>query len=295
MYVSDIDNLRSFLQISQIEVTKMTSAANQLSKVVEATLECPVCLSLPRDLPVPCCPSGHIVCRSCRTAVKRCPTCRQKMPANLTNSVLGSLIELVEHKCKFSDQGCDVKMLLRDLKIHEQRCPERTVECPFSDCGLTVQLKLFSSHAIETRHSILLGPNWMVFDIPSDNRALANGHWGMGIVSALGHHFHLNLRYHKPSKCFVISVWMAKSKARVEKYRAFIKLGGGTGAENELSFYGVRVTSVEDIPSIDSCMDLNGKYFLCIPRILLKNICKISDEDKNNNLKLRVQLVMSEI
>ena len=70
-----------------------------------------------------------------------------------------------------------------------------------------------------------------------------------------------------------------------------IKLGGGTGAENELSFYGVRVTSVENITSIDKCMDFNGKYFLCIPRILLKNTCKISDEDKENFGKLRVELV----
>ena len=274
----------------------MSSAANQLSKVVEATLECPVCLSLPRDLPVPCCPSGHIVCRSCRSAVKRCPICRQKMPANLTNSVVGSLIEQVEHKCKFSDQGCEVKMLIKDLRIHEQKCPERTVECPFGNCELSVQLKLFSSHAIQTRHSILLGPNWMVFNIPSDKGALAKQtQWGMGIVSALGSHFHLNLRYHKPSKCFVFSIWMAKSKATAEKYRAFIKLGGGTGVENELSFYGVRVTSVENITSIDKCMDFNGKYFLCIPRILLKNTCKISDEDKENFGKLRVELVMSEI
>ena len=120
----------------------MSSAANQLSKVVEATLECPVCLSLPRDLPVPCCPSGHIVCRSCRSAVKRCPICRQKMPANLTNSVVGSLIEQVEHKCKFSDQGCKVKMMLKDLVTHEKQCPERTFNCPFNGCAKLVKLKI---------------------------------------------------------------------------------------------------------------------------------------------------------
>ena len=84
-------------------------------------------------------------------------------------------------------------MLLKDIRIHESRCRERTVECPFGNCEAVVQLKQFTSHAIETRHSVLLGPNWMVFDIPRDNGVLGKQRqWGMGIVSALGRHFHLN-------------------------------------------------------------------------------------------------------
>merc|ERR1712110_1407433 len=95
--------------------------------------------------------------------------CRQKMSANMTNSVVGSLIEKVEHKCRFSDQECEVKMLIKDLRIHEQRCPERTVECPFRKCGETVQLRKFSLHAIDVRHSIKLSTNWMTFKIPGDD------------------------------------------------------------------------------------------------------------------------------
>ena len=272
------------------------AAAVQLSKVVESTLECPVCLSLPRDLPVPCCPSGHIVCRPCRGEVKKCPVCRQKMSANMTNSVVGSLIEKVEHKCQFSDQGCEVKMLIKDLRLHETRCPERTVECPFRKCGETVQLKKFSQHAINTQHSIKLSSNWMVFKIQSDDdRDLAKHKWGMGIVSAFGSSFHLNLRYYEPTKCFVFSVWLAKikNKDRVEQYRASIRIGGKSDGDNELSFHGIRVTSIEDIPSFNRCMDRNGKHFLCIPKMLIKNICKFSAE--NNEIRLHVELVLSEI
>ena len=96
------------------------AAASQLSRIVESTLECPVCLSLPRDLPVPCCPSGHIVCNYCRGEVKKCPVCSQKMPANMTNSVVGSLIEQVEHKCQYSEQGCEVK-ISRSMRKDAQR------------------------------------------------------------------------------------------------------------------------------------------------------------------------------
>ena len=273
----------------------MAGAAGQLSRIVESTLECPVCLSLPRELPVPCCPSGHIVCRSCRNEVKKCPVCRQKMPANMTNSVVGSLIEKVEHKCQYSEQGCKVKKLIKDLRIHEQRCPERTVECPVRNCEETVQLKKFCRHAIDTHHSEKIPTNWKVFEIPcdDDDRELAKLKWGMGIVSAFGSSFYLNLRYYKPSKCFVFSVWLAKSKCRAEKHRAFIRIGDKTEGDNELSFYGVRVTSIENIPSFDRCMEKNGKHFLCIPRILIENICEYNEE--NNENELHVELVMSEI
>ena len=85
---------------------------------------------------------------------------------------------------------------------------------------------------------------------------------------------------------------MGNSKDRAEKYRACIRIGGKTDGDNELSFYGVRVTSIENIPSFDRCMENNGKHFLCIPRILVENICKHSEE-KNEN-KLYVKLVISE-
>ena len=29
-------------------------------------LECPVCFEMPHQLPIPACPKGHIVCKTCR-------------------------------------------------------------------------------------------------------------------------------------------------------------------------------------------------------------------------------------
>ena len=107
---------------------------------VRSQLECPVCFNIPRDLPLPSCPSGHFVCRPCKTRVRDCPTCRQPMPANSINSVVGALIEQVEHNCKFSDQGCRVRMLLKDLVNHEKKCLDRTIPCPYSGCAQVVKL-----------------------------------------------------------------------------------------------------------------------------------------------------------
>ena len=47
-------------------------------------------------------------------------------------------------------------MLLKDISLHEARCPQRTVKCPFRNCGVTVKLSQFNDHTIQTGHSILL-------------------------------------------------------------------------------------------------------------------------------------------
>ena len=108
------------------------SVESQMAKI-KSHLECPVCLDIPRCLPPPSCPSGHIVCLPCKTRLPHCPivelpicpTCRQPMPVNMINSVVGAIIEQVEHSCKYSDQGCEVKMMLKDLLVHERSCPEK--------------------------------------------------------------------------------------------------------------------------------------------------------------------------
>ena len=60
-------------------------------------MECPVCLTIPRSLPIPCCPAGHILCRSCRARVLHCPTCRRQLEDN-TSSLAATLIERVRHR-----------------------------------------------------------------------------------------------------------------------------------------------------------------------------------------------------
>ena len=53
-----------------------------LMKEMKAKMECPVCLNIPKEGPVPCCPRGHLVCTTCFEKIKEgqrrdCPTCRE--------------------------------------------------------------------------------------------------------------------------------------------------------------------------------------------------------------------------
>ena len=96
---------------------------------VEDSMECSACFTVPRQLPIPCCPSGHLICGDCRGKVKgKCPTCRRKLRKGDVNSLAAALYDKVEHRCKFFP--CEEKALLADILKHELKCKDRIIKCP---------------------------------------------------------------------------------------------------------------------------------------------------------------------
>ena len=196
------------------------------------------------------------------------------MPADMTNSVVGALIEIVEHNCKYNEEGCQVKMKLEDLVAHEKQCPldpERTIKCPYYDCAQLVKLKDFDTHA-HMFHVPYLSMNGSVRYTIAKNDVICD--WTkakMACIKALDQQFHISNVYHKPSKCFVISVWLAKDQNVASKYRVNITIEGNN---KKFHFGGIKVCSVENVPSIDKCMEENGNYFLCLQLGLAENIAE---------------------
>ena len=121
---------------------------------VEDCLECSACYMVPRKLPIPSCPSGHLICGDCRGKVEdKCPTCRQKLRKRDVSSLAAALYDKVEHRCKYIP--CEEKALLGQLLVHENKCPERIIKCPvgryfFGEdrCGKEVKFKNFNEHCI---------------------------------------------------------------------------------------------------------------------------------------------------
>ena len=80
----------------------------KLLKALKQAVLCPVCLTVPKADPVPCCPRGHITCSPCLQLMRsqgrmECPTCRINMGDG--KSLLARVIlENVEHECGL--QGC---------------------------------------------------------------------------------------------------------------------------------------------------------------------------------------------
>ena len=115
-------------------------------------LQCPVCLLIPREVPIPACPAGHIVCKDCRVNVKTCPTCRRPMKEDGTNTLANKMIERVPHPCKYSQ--CPEKNYLKEIKEHEARCRERTIKCPHLPCNDMVKVSEFKKYAMSTKNCI---------------------------------------------------------------------------------------------------------------------------------------------
>ena len=101
-----------------------------LQAQIEEIIACPICYQLPRRLPVSSCSFGHIVCQDCQPAITFCPLCRNTMMF-ATNSLVGNICIIADHKCKYTSLGCDVKLKLNEILIHEEQCLQRTLECPF--------------------------------------------------------------------------------------------------------------------------------------------------------------------
>ena len=83
-------------------------------KIVD-TLECPISISV--------CPQGHIVVQVYwRPRLTSCLTCDKELPPILQPA---SILENVLHQCKFSYNGCAVKMRPKFLEGHEDQCIHR--------------------------------------------------------------------------------------------------------------------------------------------------------------------------
>jgi hypothetical protein len=47
---------------------------------------------------------------------------------------VASILKEVPTKCKFNRNGCQVFIVLKELKVHEDDCVYRNIDCPFLDC-----------------------------------------------------------------------------------------------------------------------------------------------------------------
>ena len=190
---------------------------------IEESLKCSVCNRIPRDVPVPCCEVGHIICQTCRKRFMKCQTCRKRLKSN-TNSIAESQVMFIFHKCKFSSFGCEVKMKLEDIFDHEKVCSERTIKCPYYFCKKEIQLKKFKKHAAENgcvrnivRSPMIIIERWRT-DIFSGN----NIAWKFEPILYGDLVFYFDKFYMASINSYVFRVFLADDVETASKYTAMI-------------------------------------------------------------------------
>jgi len=149
-----VEQARLVVEEDRLEVEKERVKIEKMSKELQSQVECPVCLSMPREeRPVPCCPQGHIICSTCRDDSIRqgkldCPTCRTPMGQGQSLLAL-TVIKNVQHECRHHDQGCNVKLNFGQIKKHEETCDWRLIPCPGMGlfCKENIPLRNVLNHA----------------------------------------------------------------------------------------------------------------------------------------------------
>ena len=222
-------------------------------------LECPVCLQIPREVPVAACPEGHLVCKTCRVNVTSCPTCRRPMTEDGTNTLANKMIEEIPHPCKYSQFGCEIKRRLIELEEHEASCPERTIKCPHLVCNDVVQIRMYHVHAATSDCNkadkiSAKGKKVSTFFYCKEGESLLGRicrsvTWNMkgfeGLEGRETKTFYFHQHYFATEKTFVFYVTMAEHLSETEKYLAKLTLKNQNDERKSL-------TNIQTVISMDS-------------------------------------------
>lgn len=273
----------------------------RLQVEIESVVECPVCYTIPRHLPIPCCPAGHILCQICRARVLHCPTCRRQLEDN-TSSLAAALIEKVKHKCKFWDKGCQHRALLADLLSHEGVCPERTVHCPSPNgCDEVVQLKDFHKHAVRNQCCVdlkrptkfNLSKGWLRWDGATLRKAsefnlgedLA---WTFFHLEKFESDFFFSAQYFAGEQLFLFYVMVLGGVETAEKYNTHIKL---TSKESrvKLSFEGP-VLPLDRVPATEEALMYSSCCFTVHYRAM-RPLLSVTEVGENRNVSWSVDFL----
>jgi large subunit ribosomal protein LP2 len=136
---------------------------------VEENITCSKCKKVPRNATVSWCSAHHLMCQSCHESKRyltkkycehyghygpiypggqscgTCPPCVQAKivqcgaTCNVSNApalspFLANVLKMFPTKCKFTHNGCQVFIALKELEVHEVDCVYRNINCPFVDC-----------------------------------------------------------------------------------------------------------------------------------------------------------------
>ena len=114
-------------EMERAELEEQVRNFRKMKSALSERMECPVCLTVPRKGPVPCCPRGHLICQPCHKRMKEemqrnCPTCRGPMGEG-KNLLARAVIENLDHLCDLA--GCKQLVPFQELERHREKCEFR--------------------------------------------------------------------------------------------------------------------------------------------------------------------------
>jgi len=225
-----------------------------MSEVVGA-LTCPVCLELPRHLPVPVCQNGHTVCLTCsRNGLGHCPVCRDPEPRGVS-LLAGRLIQVVPHRCPH--QPCNKVMTMGEVEEHQAACQHRNIRCvASSQCHANLTPATLKEHLLgRCQYTLVVHPRLypasrkacLKFTLRLQAACLNNQgrrQFSLRAFQWEGRCFCINIR--KLVDSLLVLPMMVGSEVECQSYAVRATIGGGGRWDHSVSFTGgVVSTEVE--------------------------------------------------
>jgi len=271
----------------------------KFSREQESLVECPVCLSLPReDRAVPCCPRGHFVCSPCLNNLFRqgrprnCPTC--SVPMGQGRSLLAlTVVKNAQHEC--GHQGCDVKLNFDQIKDHEEKCVWRLILCPGkgTTCKVRVPFCTVLKH-VQTCTDCRWPPKQMDEDgifirntISKDTvvRQNMNSSWSTKVIQFEGRFFFV--RSEKKDENYTVDVVMKGSQEDCEN---FIVKASLLNVETLYSESGKSV--IKSLFHPRPLTDQNeATYCLSVPEKGVSKVWKFDETEERYHIRFLVKIV----
>merc|ERR1719474_2381091 len=237
----ELSRLQAQLVEREQELEQQRTEAETFLRELQESVMCPVCLSIPRQPPVPCCQNGHVICSKCKDKVEVCPTCRVSM-TNCVSQVAATIIQKIQHPCDFRDAGCDTRCDILSISAHEESCGFRLVRCPHWACDEQISLTSLTSHVISAE----CGDNYMAKALPYQEeieytRALddqdGNSFWRPSLLQFQNVTFYLQVE--KQDKQWYFYVQMEGSASECEKFESRVSVCKYANSDrHSISYFG---------------------------------------------------------
>jgi len=122
-------------------------------KDIQRILECPVCLTTPKNPDkIHLCSNEHIICDDCHSRVKTCPLCRSDF-VNTRNTLLKQILSVLPKFCPNEEKGCDFETRDNEIEGHVKSCKFRPIDCIYKSCNEKIPFNSLLEH-LQNIHNV---------------------------------------------------------------------------------------------------------------------------------------------